>query len=144
MASPSGVKLAHALVIDRQNLDDLAFGGQALVVGIDVDAGANGGHAHPAVNAVERRGVHFREVLRRLAEVLVLALFAHFVVAVHGLHERVDAPEFIAHSSTRSRFGRCWLSSMSWLTRFWTSAASLVERSMPEPELPWETAMLCF
>ena len=54
------------------------------------------------------------------------------------------SPEFMAHSSTRSRFGRCWLSSMSWLTRFWTSAGSLVVRSMPEPEFPWETAIHFF
>lgn len=52
----AAVEAARAVADGVQALDDLAFGGQALVVGIDVDAGANGGHAHPAVNAVERRG----------------------------------------------------------------------------------------
>ena len=51
------------------------------------------------------------------------------------------SPEFCAHSSTSSRFGRCWLSAISCDTRLAMSAGSLVARSMPLPELP--CAMAC-
>ena len=55
---------------------------------VHVHARADGAHAHVTVDAVEGRGVHGNQVVRGLAEVLVLASGNQLVVALHAIDER--------------------------------------------------------
>ena len=80
--------MARTVADGVQVLDDLAFGREALVLRIHVHARADGAHAHVAMDAVEGRGVHGNQVVRRLAEVLVLAGGCQLVVALHAGDER--------------------------------------------------------